>query len=419
MTLTRALAARPARRRCATELTSAHPPLLDGRGARPAPRRRRRPDRRGWHARPRRAEGRASSTRACSGRSRRRTARSGTRPIARRRSERRCTSPRTSSTRRSAACSGWSTRADAPVDDRKHVYAQAFAIYALAEHFRATGDEQSLRGGDRDLPSRRGARARRGARRLRGGVRPRLEAARRRAPQRARTERAEEHEHAPAPARGVHARCYAAWPDARLRASGSERCSSCSSTASSRPAGDHVIGFFTERLGAAFARRSRSATTSRPAGCSSRRRTCSATPRSPSACSAQPRCAWRARCSSTGVDAEHGGLFNERDGDRLDTDKEWWPQAEAIVGFLAAYQDIGRRAYLDAAASARGDFVRAPPGGPSHGEWLRRVSRSGDASRGGEKVGPWKCPYHNGRACLEVIARVDALLASEAGRVAV
>ena len=32
-----------------------------------------------------------------------------------------------------------------PIDERKHVYAQAFAIYSLAEHFRATGDERSLR----------------------------------------------------------------------------------------------------------------------------------------------------------------------------------------------------------------------------------------------------------------------------------
>src|SRR6185369_6696126 len=32
----------------------------------------------------------------------------------------------------------------APEDDRKHVYAQAFAMYALAEYHRATGDDPSL-----------------------------------------------------------------------------------------------------------------------------------------------------------------------------------------------------------------------------------------------------------------------------------
>jgi mannobiose 2-epimerase len=31
----------------------------------------------------------------------------------------------------------------APLDDRKHVYAQAFAIYALSEHYRATADGDS------------------------------------------------------------------------------------------------------------------------------------------------------------------------------------------------------------------------------------------------------------------------------------
>jgi mannobiose 2-epimerase len=115
-----------------------------------------------------------------------------------------------------------------------------------------------------------------------------------------------------------------------------------------------------------------------------------------------------------GFDAEHGGLFNEREGDRLDTDKEWWPQAEAVVGFLAAYQDSGDERHLDAAV-ATWRFIARHMVDRRNGEWFRRVSRSGDRTRGGEKVGPWKCPYHDGRACLEVIARTNALLSSDAG----
>jgi mannobiose 2-epimerase len=103
-----------------------------------------------------------------------------------------------------------------------------------------------------------------------------------------------------------------------------------------------------------------------------------------------------------GVDTEHGGVFNERDGERLDTDKEWWPQAEAIVGFVAAYQDSGDARYLDAALSTW-QFVERYMVDWRNGEWFRRVSRSGDRTRGGEKVGPWKCPYHDGRACLELL----------------
>ncbi|MBW8768334.1 MAG: AGE family epimerase/isomerase, partial [Gemmatimonadetes bacterium] len=119
-----------------------------------------------------------------------------------------------------------------------------------------------------------------------------------------------------------------------------------------------------------------------------------------------------------GVDAEFGGLFNESNGDTLDTDKEWWPQAEAIVGFLAAYQQSGDEALLRPALDTW-RFVERHVVDRRNGEWRRRVSRSGEESRGGEKVGPWKCPYHNARACLEIMSRVDALLAPTVERTAV
>jgi mannobiose 2-epimerase len=115
-----------------------------------------------------------------------------------------------------------------------------------------------------------------------------------------------------------------------------------------------------------------------------------------------------------GFDGEHGGIFHGRSADDIDTDKEWWPQAEAIVGFLAAYQASGDTRYVDAAL-ATWRFVERHLVDRQHGEWYRRVSRAGDRSRGGEKVGPWKCPYHNGRACLEVIERVNALLTPRGG----
>jgi mannobiose 2-epimerase len=112
-----------------------------------------------------------------------------------------------------------------------------------------------------------------------------------------------------------------------------------------------------------------------------------------------------------GLDAV-GGVFNEvRPDGSVDTDKEWWPQAEAIVGFLNAYQKTGRSAFLDAAVETWA-FTRRHILDRERGEWHRRVARDGSIRPDHEKVGPWKCPYHNARACLEVMARVETLLTS-------
>lgn len=107
-----------------------------------------------------------------------------------------------------------------------------------------------------------------------------------------------------------------------------------------------------------------------------------------------------------------GGLYNTGTvAGVTDTDKEWWPQAEAIVGFLNAYELTGREEFVDAAV-ATWAFTRAHIVDATGGDWHRRVSAEGALRPGWEKIGPWKCPYHNLRACLEVMARVP-LLASQ------
>jgi mannobiose 2-epimerase len=108
-----------------------------------------------------------------------------------------------------------------------------------------------------------------------------------------------------------------------------------------------------------------------------------------------------------GFDEDNGGLYNGIDArGKLDTDKEWWPQAEAIVGFVNAFTETGDEEYLDA-AHATWTFTRRFILDLERGEWHRRVSRTGEVRPGHEKVGPWKCPYHNARACLEIMSRVD------------
>ena len=106
-----------------------------------------------------------------------------------------------------------------------------------------------------------------------------------------------------------------------------------------------------------------------------------------------------------GFDREQGGVFAERDeGGLLDDEKHWWMQAEAIVGFLNAWEMTGDGAFLGA-AEATWQFVDRFLIDRTYGEWRWRVARDGSAIPGLPKVEPWKCPYHNSRAALEVVER--------------
>ncbi len=110
-----------------------------------------------------------------------------------------------------------------------------------------------------------------------------------------------------------------------------------------------------------------------------------------------------------GLDAD-GGLFYEgRAGEVIDTNKEWWPQAEAVVGFLNAYQLSGREHFLQAAVNCWG-FIERAIVDHTHGEWFWRVDRNGTPDRSEPKISEWKSPYHNTRACLETIRRLDAIV---------
>ncbi|MBN1894729.1 AGE family epimerase/isomerase [bacterium] len=105
-----------------------------------------------------------------------------------------------------------------------------------------------------------------------------------------------------------------------------------------------------------------------------------------------------------------GGILNEGGpGGITDTDKHWWPQAEAAVGFLNAYQLTGDEAFLDASMKTW-RFIQEKLVDREFGEWFWKTNRQGLPDQVSPKVSPWKCPYHNGRACLEIMDRLDAIL---------
>jgi mannobiose 2-epimerase len=108
------------------------------------------------------------------------------------------------------------------------------------------------------------------------------------------------------------------------------------------------------------------------------------------------------------VDPDGGLLYEADPSGFIDTGKEWWPQAEAVVGFLNAYQLSGREHFRQAAENSW-DFIEKYIIDRQHGEWFWKVSREGIPSQDKFKVDQWKCPYHNSRMCFEVMARLDAM----------
>ncbi len=113
-----------------------------------------------------------------------------------------------------------------------------------------------------------------------------------------------------------------------------------------------------------------------------------------------------------GVDAD-GGLLSEAGPTGLtNTHKEWWQQAEAATGFLNAYQLSGDPRFLQASMHSW-DFIATHVVDQKHGEWYNLLARDGTVLSS-DKVSLWKCPYHDGRACMELVSRLADILRAAA-----
>lgn len=104
---------------------------------------------------------------------------------------------------------------------------------------------------------------------------------------------------------------------------------------------------------------------------------------------------------------DRGALINERDWESGHRDEscDWWPQAEAVVGFYHAWQLTGKEDWLNKARNSW-QFIKQYLIDEEEGEWFWSVSPDGNKDRVNDKAGFWKCPYHNGRMCLELIERI-------------
>ena len=90
--------------------------------------------------------------------------------------------------------------------------------------------------------------------------------------------------------------------------------------------------------------------------------------------------------------------------DKTDRELHWWVQAENVVGHFNLYQHFGDVNALDTAIDCW-QFIKDKLVDHEHGEWHWSIMPDGTVNRKDDKAGFWKCPYHNGRMCLEIIER--------------
>ncbi len=109
------------------------------------------------------------------------------------------------------------------------------------------------------------------------------------------------------------------------------------------------------------------------------------------------------------VEADGGVVTGIGPDGRLDHGKVWWIQAEALVGFLDAFECQREMRFLSAAEGVWG-FIERFVIDREGGEWRWWIAPAGLAQPALRKANIWKCPYHNGRACLEVLNRTARLV---------
>jgi mannobiose 2-epimerase len=99
-------------------------------------------------------------------------------------------------------------------------------------------------------------------------------------------------------------------------------------------------------------------------------------------------------------EAEPAGISN--------SEKHFWVQVEAVVGFLNAYQLTDRKEYLAVALNIW-KFIEEHLVDKQNGEWFYKISAQGQVDNESFKVSEWKCPYHNSRGCIEIIQRLEKI----------
>ena len=111
-----------------------------------------------------------------------------------------------------------------------------------------------------------------------------------------------------------------------------------------------------------------------------------------------------------GIDWEFGGTYRDglrETGEPVILEKEFWQNAEIVVGFLDGYQTFSDDVYLKGFENVW-NFNEKFFVIPDIGEWRTLLDREGNILDG--NIGnPWKVSYHTGRSAIECATRLSRI----------
>lgn len=115
-----------------------------------------------------------------------------------------------------------------------------------------------------------------------------------------------------------------------------------------------------------------------------------------------------AEAAREGFTQEGGMIYEMQNGRGADGDRHWWVQAETVVGYFNLWEHFGNQEGLENAIMCW-EFIKAHIIDKENGEWFWSLRSDGTVNCEDDKAGFWKCPYHNGRMCMELIERTQNL----------
>jgi mannobiose 2-epimerase len=89
----------------------------------------------------------------------------------------------------------------------------------------------------------------------------------------------------------------------------------------------------------------------------------------------------------------------------IDSDRHWWVQAESVIGYFNLWEHFGDKKALEKSLACW-KYIKENLIDKDNGEWFWSICSDGSINRKDDKAGFWKCPYHNGRMCMEIVERL-------------